>query len=336
MTMPTHLHDNFFKRSLKDKRIALDFLRSHLPLELYARLDSRSLELTDKSFVLPELRMLHSDIIYRCSIDQQSAYVFFLIEHESTAKEKFMAFRKLQYSVSLMEDHLRQGHDKLPIVITMCLYHGKQSPYPYTTDIYDYFADPILAREMMFKPFRLIDLTVLSDEVIQQHGLAALMEMLFKHYTTRDLLQVSHQILRLCKQYRSMLDSDYLITVLEYIAYNSASQRHEVAEQLVQDWITILPDEREAVMTIVDIWKAKGLQQGLQQGLERGLQQGLEQGKYTLLLHLLQLKFHDIPEYYIHKMQQADEATLLTWAERLLGANNLAEIFDYEIETVTN
>lgn len=86
--------------------------------------------------------------------------------------------RSLQYIVGIMGNHIRQGHEKLPIV----LYHGKSSPYPYSTEIWDCFELPDLAKQWALKAFQLIDLTVMSDEEIQKHGLSSAMEFIFKHY----------------------------------------------------------------------------------------------------------------------------------------------------------
>lgn len=80
------------------------------------------------------------------------------MEHESTAKDELMAFRLLHYIVSLSYEHLQQGNRKLPIVLPLCIYHGEVSPYPHSTDLYDNFEDPELARKVAFKPFKLIDL----------------------------------------------------------------------------------------------------------------------------------------------------------------------------------
>lgn len=188
-----HSHDRFFKRSLKEKKIALDFLKAHLPSDIYCSIDINSLQLTEKSFVVPELKEIHSDIIYKCQINQKSAYLFFLLEHQSTADE-LMAFRMLHYVVSLSNDHLLQGFKKLPIILPLCIYHGAESPYPYSIDLYDCFEDVEFAQKIAFKPFKLIDLTILSDEEIQQHGLAGLMEMLFKHYRTKNFLSIYEKI----------------------------------------------------------------------------------------------------------------------------------------------
>ena len=64
-----HPHDKFFKRNLKEKKIAIDFLKAYLPQEIYKIIDINTLQLTEKSFIVPELKEIHSDIIYKCEIN---------------------------------------------------------------------------------------------------------------------------------------------------------------------------------------------------------------------------------------------------------------------------
>ncbi len=266
MAMIHHIHDKFFKRSLKEKRIAVDFLQAHLPLALYQRLNTETLTLTDKSLVLPQLRELHCDIVYECQIDQQDSYVLFLIEHQSSAAE-LMAFRKLQYTVALMDEHLRAGHTQLPLILPICLYHGSQSPYPHSTDVYDEFNNPTLARELVFKPFHLIDLTTLSEETIEKHGLAALMEMLLKHYRTKDFSHKIKQIAHsgLLAHIISEIGLTYFEEALTYI-YSSADERSPSVTAVTQILIEALPNEREVIMTFAEQLKQEGRREGRQEG----------------------------------------------------------------------
>ncbi len=66
-----HSHDKFFKRNLKEKKIAIDFLKAYLPQEIYNTIEMKTLHLTEKSFIVPELKEIHSDIIYQCQINQK-------------------------------------------------------------------------------------------------------------------------------------------------------------------------------------------------------------------------------------------------------------------------
>lgn len=261
-----HSHDRFFKRSLKEKKIAIDFLKAHLPIDIYSSIDMSTLQLTEKSFVVPELKEIHSDIIYKCQINQKSAYLFFLLEHQSSA-DKLMAFRMLHYVVSLSYEHLQQGHNKLPIILPLCIYHGEVSPYPYSIDLYDCFEDVEFAQKVAFKSFKLIDLTVLSDEEIKRHGLAGLMEMLFKHYRAKNFLSVMRKLIRmkLIQDVVRQLNNAYFSDMLNYVINNSQDENEpEAAKQLIQELLQAFPEKtaRKTIMTFAEQLRQEGLQQG--------------------------------------------------------------------------
>ena len=184
-------HDLFAKASLQDLAIAKDFLRAHLPLSIQQRIDFASLQLTPNEYVLPRLKKLQSDVMYECLIDNTPSHIYFLIEHQRTPHE-LMAFRQLQYSIALMDQHLKRGHKHLPIIVPLCLYHGDVSPYPHSLDIFECFTDAQFAREVIFKPFQLIDLTILSDAEISQHGIAALFETLLRACPKMGIFLVMH------------------------------------------------------------------------------------------------------------------------------------------------
>jgi hypothetical protein len=71
---------------------------------------------------------------------------------------------------------------------------------------------------------------------------------------------------------------------------------------------------------------------GIKKGLEKGLEQGLEQGEKIVLLRLLHRKFGTIPEHYRTQVEQANAATLLIWAENLIEAHSVEEIFKDRVE----
>lgn len=85
-----------------------------------------------------------------------------------------MAFRFLQYSIAIMKEHIdgqksRGEKQQLPLVLPL-LYHTGKQRYRASTDIMDCFAQPELARHHFLQPFKLIDLTTMSDEDIQRHN----------------------------------------------------------------------------------------------------------------------------------------------------------------------
>jgi hypothetical protein len=104
------------------------------------------------------------------------------------------------------------------------------------------------------------------------------------------------------------------------------------------DWLITLPEElevdynntikhfeEEKMRNIGYVTTAERI--GRREGLQEGLQQGLQLGEATILILLLEHRFQKIPEELRVQIKQADPNTLLRWAERVLDATSLAEVF---------
>jgi len=63
-----------------------------------------------------------------------------------------------------------------------------------------------------------------------------------------------------------------------------------------------------------------------EEGMQQGMRQGMQQGEARVLVRLLQLKFGELPEAVLHRIEHADEQTLLQWSERVLTAEQLDEV----------
>lgn len=264
-------HDSFFKQSMEYLPIARDWLRANLPKELVAQMDLSTLELANREVVLAGLERLQDDCVYRCQINGSTGYIVALLEHQSTA-QKMMAFRTLQYAVAIMDSQLKQGKP-LPVVISVVLYHGTVTPYPYSTAIWDCFENPGLAKQWSLKPFHLIDLTTMSDEEIKHHGLASVMEMLMKHARDQQILNCLKKMIAdgLLAIISSELGKPYAVSIGTYVVSNCSNEKHpEKLIETIELLANAMPEIREDIMTLAQQLEQKGLQQGLQQGEQRG------------------------------------------------------------------
>ena len=73
--------------------------------------------------------------------------------------------------------------------------------------------------------------------------------------------------------------------------------------------------------------KAEGRVEGKAEGRVEGKAEGRVEGEATLLLRLLERKFHLLPESARQRIAAADAETLLVWGERVLDANSLDEVW---------
>lgn len=98
-----------------------------------AQLDLSQLELVEGSFVSRELRLRHTDLLFRVPLrrprnGRTHVYIYVVMEHQSTA-DPDMAFRMLEYMVriwtKLRADHPRRK--KLPMIIPLVVHHGARA-----------------------------------------------------------------------------------------------------------------------------------------------------------------------------------------------------------------
>jgi hypothetical protein len=82
------------------------------------------------------------------------------------------------------------------------------------------------------------------------------------------------------------------------------------------------------ITSVERIGMEKGLQIGLQQGLLEGKIEGKREGELTLLLRQLNKRFGPINEAHQLRLNHATQEQLEYWAERVLDAQTIDEVFE--------
>jgi len=270
-------HDAFWKANLNDPKKAKQLIETHLSKEIVKHADFATLEAKPTEFIQHNLRSMVSDVLYSVKIKGKPAYIYFLWEHMSTAEE-LMAFRMLLYVAEIMKWHLAQGNDKLPLVIPCVIYHGNQSPYPYSASIFDCFEDIELAKQHAFQSFELIDLTTTNDAEFAKLDPDLLFEYMLKH--SRDnLVERLMQLLSAHPEqahYFLNAGKNLLNQVFFYI-----ESRKDIDQQAIDQLIKAIDQSTHGeFMTYLERLEQNAQKQGIEQGIERG---ALEKAKETAL-----------------------------------------------------
>ena len=74
--------------------------------------------------------------------------------------------------------------------------------------------------------------------------------------------------------------------------------------------------------------REEGMQRGMEQGMRRGMKQGRVEGERALLERQLQRRFGLLSPEVASMLGQASAADLETWAENVLDAPTLDDVFD--------
>lgn len=269
-----HSHDALSKNFLGNIAVARDFLKAHLPEEIQMRCNFKTLRIETTSFVEPDLRQHFSDILYSVKIDGERGLIYTLIESQSTPLI-LMPLRFLRYVASALKKYAENHKGKkLPVIIPMLLYTGRQSPYPYSLDLFDCFNDPVLARKTLLHP-RLVDLSVIPDQTLKTHGFAAFLELTQKHIKDRDILNLARDITDLLRTHP--IPRELYQHMLQYLLSSGESLDYEAFFKVIIE--RTAAEYREDTMTIAEQLRREGYKKGIYVGIEQGIEQGMQKGE---------------------------------------------------------
>ncbi|MEM7181532.1 MAG: Rpn family recombination-promoting nuclease/putative transposase, partial [Spirochaetota bacterium] len=83
--------------------------------------------LEKETYIDKNLQEKFSDIIYKVKLQDETAYIYTLLEHKSKAY-RFTALQLQKYMNAQWERHLQQNKRSktLPVIIPLVIYHGKR------------------------------------------------------------------------------------------------------------------------------------------------------------------------------------------------------------------
>jgi predicted transposase/invertase (TIGR01784 family) len=254
---------------MENQAVARGFMLHYLPKKLSAALDLDSLSLEHDSYLDPALRETVSDLVFRCQLAGEPAYLALLVEHQSTP-DPHMPVRIGHYLFSLLTKQLKQQpKELLAPVHALVFYHGSQTPYPYSMTLADCFNDPLgLMRTLFQEPIDLVDVNQLSDEALKQQHWVGIVARALKHIREADigpyLLEWLHDCEALDDHSQQWLD--FIRTLLHYA---TGAGNVDDIDHLVEESHHLSKPIGETFMTIAEQFEARGEAKGRAEGEAR-------------------------------------------------------------------
>ncbi len=288
-------HDELSRKFLTDIGTARDFLRLHLDKDIVAKCDLDTLTIESGSYIEDDLKKFASDIVYKVDlVDNTScAYVYMLIEHQSRP-EKLMPLRILRYQLAILQKHIDENkvEGDLPLVVPMVFYNGKASPYPYATDIKELFADREIIDKLPLGNFGLVDLTIMSNEEILEHGKLALLEMVMKHIHVRDFRNVVRYLYNAVYiAHDNEINKSLFNSFLHYLI--NARNKDEL-KPLFEQITNNINEYKGDVMTYAEELRKEGRQEEKQEIARELLKSGVDKSIVARASHLTEQELEQI------------------------------------------
>ncbi len=313
-------HDALFKAAFEHPEHAAGLLESILPATLSSAIAWPTITHEAGSFIDAELADHHTDLLFSVETKGARAFLYLLLEHQST-NDRQMPLRMLVYLTRIWERFHKQSSGDLPRIIPVLISNvpgGWAAPRAFG-ELFAPHPEELSDLERFTPDFDLVilDLAHLSNDDIKARALAVFPTLaLWILRDGRDMKEVMENLAEwaqaLHEAARTPDGMEALTVVFRYLALVSdgfswsefRAKLHEVA-----------PEAEEAVMTIAE------------QLIAQGEAKGRVEGQVSLLTKLLTLKFGEIPPHRRTRMESASLAELDVWAERVLSATTLDEVF---------
>ncbi|MBX3190911.1 MAG: Rpn family recombination-promoting nuclease/putative transposase [Labilithrix sp.] len=328
-------HDALFKWTFSAPERAVDELRSVLPAELSKHLRWETLRPEPGEFVDDELRGRHTDLLFSIRARGRRALLYLLFEHQSEP-DALMPLRALVYQSRIWSEWLRRHPraTKVPPIVTVILHHGGRA-WTGGTDLGAVFdaAPEVLAAAAPYLPelrLRVDDLSDQADEELRARAGSALVKLVLlvlKH--GRDSVDIDARLARWTDLVVDVATAPHgveaVTAIMRYLLEVSA---HVTRERVTSVLRLGLKSTKKAEQVMATIGQQL-IDQGFQQGIEMGAARGAIRGRRDLVLHLLRQRFGEVPAKTVARVDAANDAAVLDrWAERILRASTLAEVFD--------
>jgi predicted transposase/invertase (TIGR01784 family) len=321
-------HDALFKSVFGQPEHALALVRPHLSDALRDHVDWSTMQLVPGSYVDEELRERHSDLVFRVASFAGPIYVYVLLEHQST-NDHAMTLRVLRYLERLWSRWQREHpHEPLPLIVPLVISNvpeGWSSPTRFSELFPLVLATTSEARRHI-PDFEILvdDLCRSSRDALHSRMMAATAKLalwLLSARTDQRMRETMHEWLPLFVG----LPFTTMELFTRYLARTLGSR--VIWTEFCANLSQAAPEAAGVAMNLYEQWIAEGEAKGEAKGLVRGRAEGRAEGEASLLTKLLTTKFGPLPDAERNRLASATITELETWAERVLFATSLDQVF---------
>ena len=331
-------HDNAYRDFFSHREMVADLIRDFIPLPWAREVDLDTLERVNASYVDRARLDRESDVVWRFRLAGEWAYVYLLLEFQSTV-DATMALRMVLYRTLLALDLVKAKQvapgGPFPHIFPVVLYNGDR-PWTAATEVAELFPAPLPGSEPYALRGRYL---VIEERAFADTPLP----------TTRNLVGALFAL-------ESSRSVDDILRVVRALIAALTDPAQESLRQAFGTWIRQVmlparfPEQRlganmglgeveimlaERVQRWYQEMEEKGLQQGLEKGLEQGLQQGLQQGQargrqlglVRAALRLLEDRFGPPDPATLDRLGAIPEDALLDLIVRIPSAPTLDAVF---------
>ena len=315
------LHDRGYKRLFSHPSFFQQLLESFVKEAWVNELDFDQCEKMEKSFISEHYKSTESDLLYKVKLRGQEAYVYILLEFQSTVTW-FMAVRFLHYLCSFWLDYAESQPltRKLPAVFPVLLYSGEEK-WTAATDLTQLLQHPNLF-EGYTPSFRYCKIAENEYQPQQLLAISNLVSTLFLAETHYDLERLQVELFNLFDKEENLEAISLLFNWFKQLVVHG---RREVEDYAVLEQVYTSKTEAKKMLETAIAQERKRI---FAQGEAKGRAEGEAKGRADLLISLLEMRFSPLTPAQKERLYALDTTSLSKLTGKLWHAQSLQELFE--------
>lgn len=317
-------HDALFKSVFEQPEHAAALIYPHLSEALRTGIDWSTMTLLPGSFVDEDLRHRHCDLVFRVASFSGPLLVYVLLEHQSSS-DPLMTLRIFVYLGRLWARWAKEHPgERLPLIVPLVVSNapdGWHAPVRFS----ELFPLELLGgTETRHLPdFEILvdDLCRTSDDELASRAMANAAKLALWLLSNG---RFEHRLRATMHRWAGLFEGlpfASLSTLMRYFA--SVTNDPEIWQEFRANLRAAAPSAEGDAMSLYDQWIA----QGRAEGHAEGHAAGRAEGEATLLTRLLTTKFGPLSESIRTRLATASIAELEAWADRVLFASSIDQVF---------
>lgn len=322
-------HDGAYKLLFSHPLMVRELLEGFVQEDWVRRLDFATLERVNGHYVDESLAQRSDDVVWRVRLADSDGwlYLYLLLEFQSRS-DRWMAVRLMTYVGLLWQDLIRTGQlgpgRRLPPVFPLVIYNGRPR-WSAPLQVQPLLAAPADTALSGYQPrFRyfLFDEGRVPPERAERAGNTV--SRLLALEASRDLQTLRREIARLRARLQAPGHDSLRRAFTVWV--NRIAFRRMIPGQQVPPTETLEEIETMLAERVTE-WTREWKRQGLAEGRKEGRLEGRLEGERATVQRQLAKRFGPLPEQALARLAAADAEALGLWAERLLDARTLDEVF---------
>ena len=317
-------YDQLYKQLFGHPEMVRDLLAGFLDAAWARSLDVSAFERVNASYAGDHGKQRHEDVVWRAKIGGEWVYVYILLEFQSRP-DRWMALRMQVYSGLLYQDlvaqHKLSKHGKLPPVLPVVLYHGRQ-PWSAAIEL----ADLMLPAPEGLQSFQARQRYMLID---QYHGGAHgnIVALLFRALHARTEAEAITAAGALSARLRQEDMASVRESLQRWLQLTLPGDSADTIMDFEEDMT--MPARRKIYSQEFFRQLLLPVQECREEGRQEGRQEGLEEGERLALQGVLNdmLVGKEAPHNVAEKIAGAGNLQLRAWIKLLIDGASPRQVF---------